>query len=339
MTKLSQACALLVVFGSGCFVLSDTDRFEQDTSCDLQLRLRNFAPHTDDLFTVALMQRTPTGNELLTTAIFEPLEDATMNLRMPLGVPPLPTPDRELARIQFFGDDDSMPGFSGGDHSWVLADACASGPEVFLHDILFDPLVPPPDAEELLVVPEPPAGEEPQLTFAKPDVLTVSLCNVPRGAPIEVRVYGDLFVEGGVEERRATGLYRFTQNPRGDITRTLRLPSIVDRGFDHFIDVYIDANGNGAFDDGETAWSFTFQPEPNTPSCDLNGALPGGTPDPCADIMLPPMFREFPACTEDDETRITLGPLADNNRVDSILNFTPDADNSWINFDANDVEN
>ncbi len=319
------ALILALVSSSGCFVLSDTGRFETDSSCDFQLRLRNFAPHTDDKFTIALTQRTSTNVELLTTAIFEPLESATMNLRMPLGVPPLSTPDRELAEINFFGDDDSMEGYSfPGDHSWILEDACTTGPEVFEHDIVFQELIPPPDA---------PAEE-----LQRPARLSVSLCNVPRGSPIEVRVYGDLPVVGGVEERRATALYRFVQNPRGDVTRTLDIPAIVDRGFDHFIDVYIDSNENGAFDEGETAWSFTFRPEPDTISCDLNGMLPGGTPDPCADIMLPGMFMEFPACADGDDIRVTLGPLGNNNRTMEIDDFgrTP---NSWINFDPDDIEN
>lgn len=300
----------------GCTVASDTGRFDTDTTCDLQLRLRNFRAHTDDLFVVSVIQDGPLGGELLTRAIFEPLEDATLNLRMPNAVPPLPTPDRSLARIDFFGDDDSMVGYQrpdegGSDHSWIHQDACVDGPVVFEHDLVFDALT------------------EPDVV---PTAVVVSLCDVPRTAPIEVRVYGDLQTGDSVEERRATALYRFTENPRGDVTRELRIPGIVDRGFEHFIDVYIDANANGAFDSGEMAWSFEFEPDPSTPSCELLGIVPG--PDgPCIPRTLE---GRLAVCTQGDIVRVSLGQLGMRNQVDSIedFGFSP---NSWLNFDAADT--
>ena len=309
---------------AGCFAISDTDRFSADEGCDLELRLRNYNAHTDDLFVINLVTDDNPGGEerpmLEATAIFEPLESTTLNLRMPNTVAPLVTAEETRPFIDVFGDDDSMRGLSENDHTWRFADACVRGPEVFQHDTDFDPI---------------------ELPRTRGLGLDVFLCDVPRGAPIEARLYADLPIEGGVEERRALGMFRFTQDTRDDITTTkLTIPGLIDVGFEHFIDVYIDTNGNGAFDAGETAWSFRMEPAPNTQSCDLNGELPGGVPDPCAPGRLRDlfMFERFPACEQDEVIRVTLGPLGSDNRTPTLANLNgPDQPNAWLNFDPADT--
>lgn len=325
-----RTSTLLAIALMGCTVISDTDRFVPDESCDLQLRLRNFGPHTDDVFEVHLVQDpVEEGNPFLqAVAIFEPLEQTVLNLHMPNAVAPLVTANRPHPSIDFFGDDDSMPGYNfPGDHSWRIEDACQNGPDLFPHDIFFDEL-PPPVATGI--------------------PLEVALCGERRTSPIEVRVYADVMPEGGVgvEERRAIGMYRFTENLRDDFREVLRFPAIFDSGFNYFIDIYVDENANGAFDVGEEAWEFRYRGDPNT-DCTDDVARRGSIFDPC-DGELAVGLDEFPACLHQrrvglpDRLVATIGSIASGNLLPDggrLTNLNDDGPNAWLNYDASDVEN
>ena len=166
---LSIACAGLV----GCFAFTNTDRFESDEGCDLQLRLRNFTPHTDDLFEVALV-RPYAQPQLTAIAVFDPLEQTTLNLRMPRAVPANDDAARPDYRIDFFGDQSRASPATArtydfpGDHSWSLPNACDDGPVVFPHDINFVPLQEPAGSQDLVVF----------------------LCDAEWTGPLEVRLTG-----------------------------------------------------------------------------------------------------------------------------------------------------
>lgn len=144
---MARSCILLLSLGlGGCFAITDTGRFEEDRGCDLQLRLREFGPHAApdatlrhfNRFEVALSRARADGAQTLEAlAVFDPLGNATVNLRMPNAVRPRTDPRQGLPAIDFYADFDDVPGLSRGDHAWILEDACATGPEPFLHNTGF----------------------------------------------------------------------------------------------------------------------------------------------------------------------------------------------------------
>ncbi len=318
---LSFAC---VVALSGCFALTDTARFEQDDGCDLELRLRNFTPHTDDRFEVLLLRPSAdpeVAPSLTARALFEPLEEPTLNLRMPHAVPANDDAARPPYRIDFYGDQDGSGNYTfPGDHSWRLPNACVDGPEVFVHNLDFVNL------------------EAPQVSRAL-GALRVFLCEAVNGEKIEVRLTGlNLPGPGGaVEQTRAVGLYRGTGRPNG----TIELPGLFDDGFDYRVEVYVDANANGAFDAGEKAWSFRFNadaPEAQR-ECDRDAMIRENMPvSACVDPRLP-VRAEFPACVTDrGDLVVTLGPLSQLNDAGELANLHgAGAPNAWLNFDPDDI--
>ncbi|MEM9074243.1 MAG: hypothetical protein AAGE52_37465 [Myxococcota bacterium] len=350
--------ALLGLLGclSGCFVLSDTGRFEQDVDCDLELRLRDFGPHTDDTFEIRLVRPFGPGEDgvippptLVAAAVFEPLEATTLNLRMPNAVPANTDPRRPPHRIDYFGDDDSSEarGTVGynfpGDHSWMEANACVEGPSVFIHDTFFDEL---PAPDEL---------HAPMIVRVCPDV-TIE-------GTLEVRVTGtEVPVEDalGPEQTRAVGLLRYSER---DPDRPPTLPGVIDDDFDHRIEIYDDRNENGTFDTGEPAWEFRIEGG-ELVECDLRAEFPDIdriVPLPnlnnamvaCGDLRLPDMlldrigFDESPPCEglidagtpeEKDVIFVTIGRISTSNETDSITNLFEDGSaNSWLNFLASDT--
>ena len=56
LASLPAAALLVALPLGGCFALNDTGDFEVDEGCDLQLELRDFAPHVRDRFEVRLVQ-------------------------------------------------------------------------------------------------------------------------------------------------------------------------------------------------------------------------------------------------------------------------------------------
>lgn len=317
MRLLFALSVLGAVALAGCFAFTDTDRFQPDEGCDLQLRLRNFSPHTDDLFQVALVRPfadPDTPPQLTAIALFDPLEQRDVNLRMPNAVPANDDPARPPYRIDFFGDESRGTEATArvynfpGDHSWSLPNACEDGPVVFPHDINFVPL-------------QEPAGNQDLVVF---------LCDFDWTGVLEVRLTGTNLPgpAGGVEETRAVGLYRQADTARAG---PLVIPGVVDTGFDYRVEAFVDADRDGAFDDGETAWSFEYDAsaDERLRECDGDGMRPA---NPCAILALP---GRFPACENDmGQLVVTLGPLADENRVTSLTNLRGDgAPNAWVDFD------
>lgn len=253
LASLPAAALLVALSLGGCFALNDTGDFEVDEGCDLQLELRDFAPHVRDRFEVRLVQ--PRANpdalaELQALALFEPLDSPFLSLRMPNAVAPLEDASRPRSAIDFYADFDSEPGFSfPGDHTWILPDACAEGPEEFVHNVDFEPVrdIQPRDAG-----------------------VRVVLCQRQMeagNAPIEVRVTGNF----PPDVNRAVGFFR--RATARDGAASITIPGIVDLGFRHEIEVYVDVNENEAHDSGEPTWSFRYRPE-DMRECDFDSPLP-----------------------------------------------------------------
>ena len=258
---------LLLPFALGCFALVDDDRFVVDETCDFELKLRSFGAHLGQYTEVRLVQYAEDPPDivpadadarpkprLLVSAIFDPLPSDAIDIDLTIPEAVLPLEDASMLRpmIDFYSDLNGDGVYSGhpADHSWRIPDACANGPDLFVHNTAFLPLYTPQAAS---------------------NAASVTLCDdlfstgpgaidpVQATDPIEIRIYGVLPSPGGqAAERRAVAFYRLgelrARGPSGDII----LPRMFDSGFEHEIQIFIDANRDGAFTEGERAWRYEY---------------------------------------------------------------------------------
>lgn len=289
---------LLLLTLAGCSVIHG-DEFTQDEACDLELRVRDFSPHVTDLTTVILNRpnRDGTARRIEAVAIFDPLATRDLDLRMPNAVRPRTSTAQGLPAIDFYADFDDVEGFSfPGDHTWVLEDACTTGPEEFPHNTDFIP-VRIPEASGTTVA----ARFCGTMAFGSSAVEL----RVTRLAPDEER-------EGEVVNQ-AIGFYRLddiARRPEG-----LGIPLIANVDFDMTVEVVADRNRNGTFEPpGDDAWTYSHR---------------GDTPIRCSTLRLDAtgcpnvttVLREpLPACvTDSGDLLVIVAPVTNANRASTLL--------------------
>ncbi|MBX3248149.1 MAG: hypothetical protein KF901_13300 [Myxococcales bacterium] len=243
---MARSCILLLSLGlGGCFAITDTGRFEEDRGCDLQLRLREFGPHAApdatlrhfNRFEVALSRARADGAQTLEAlAVFDPLGNATVNLRMPNAVRPRTDPRQGLPAIDFYADFDDVPGLSRGDHAWILEDACTTGPEPFLHNTGFQFRT----ADAPIVS----AGVDLEVRFCGPD----RIFDLAGGAEVRVRERTPEDID------RAIGFYR--TNDANRAADGVLLPGILPDGGVAVVEVLADRDNDGRLGAGDRAWNF-----------------------------------------------------------------------------------
>lgn len=294
---MARGILVLVLALAGCTVIHD-EEFEQDVGCDLELSLREFTPHVTDVVTLQLNRTVDDGatRRLEAVAIFDPLGSENLDVHIPDAVRPRTSVTEGLAALDFYADFDDTPGFSDGDHTWVLEDICTSGAEVFLHNFDFQPVrdVDRPNTDVLMR----PCGEV-----------------LAEGA-VEVRVTRLL----ADDTTQSVGFYRLANiatRPAG-----IRIPDVANADVDTRIEVLRDANRNGIFDSGDVAWSYTHRRESLVRCEELFRleAFADGCP-PATAITRPPV----PACvTPEGDLAVIVSPFLRANLTDAL--FAP----SWV---------
>jgi len=324
-TTFTLALALSL---TGCFALNDTERFETDEGCDLTLRVRDFTPHVRDTFTVRLVQDAPNGEgspSLLAQAIFEPLVNPNVDLRMPDAIAPLTNPEQDRASLDFFADFDGSGGYSGppDDHTWRVEDACINGPDLFVHNLDFANL---PDPSKPALVD---GSSNPEHLITRGSNLRILGCTgatFGTGA-LEARVRVTLppLVEGGGERTPAVAYHRIG-NVR-DIDGVVTVPDMFDTGFRYDIELILDTNSNGSFEDAmDESFVYTF-----------NGAV---CPDQLldeADCVRPgvmPIREDVPACVLDRDGHEFDGDIILTHSARFLANQQDPQEDSWISCDG-----
>ncbi|MBO6939905.1 MAG: hypothetical protein JJ863_33345 [Deltaproteobacteria bacterium] len=267
--------ALPLALCSGCFLIASTDEFSEDEACDLELDVRAFAPHIGQTFEVRLVQNPPQSiidmlpedeevrPALRFLAIFDPLQNPNLDMQVPGAVPALTDPTRDRPFLDFYADFNNDGAYSAppADHTWRVEDPCDPDRDpVFPHNTDFFDLPRPTGLGGFVFVdfcPNLTTGD--RIGPLEPFVGT---------EPIEVRVSGTFVptVDGMTEEVRPVGIYRLESaatRPMGIV-----LPSLVDPGFNHKIEVFVDRNDDFAFDsDGDHGWTYFYDPL-SAPDCD-----------------------------------------------------------------------
>ncbi|MCA9611650.1 MAG: hypothetical protein KC586_02720 [Myxococcales bacterium] len=290
---------------TGCSVIHGDD-FTQDLGCDLELKVRDFSPHVTDTFSVLLTRPRADGSDrrIEAVAIFDPLGTTNLDLHMPNTVRPRTSTEQGLAAIDFFADFDDTEGFSfPGDHSWVLEDACTTGPELFPHNTDFIPVRVP--------------------TAAGTNV-GVRLCGTTAfgSSAMELRATRLIRDEASEGETvaQAVGFYRLddvTRRPEG-----FGIPAVANVDFDMTIEVVADRDRNGRFDPpGDDAWTYSHRAS-SLIRCSM---LPLGV-DGCPNVTA--VLREpLPACVTDaGDLLVVVAPVTNANRTSTLLSpawFTP----------------
>jgi hypothetical protein len=302
---------LLLLGLTGCFALTDTGAFVPDEDCDLQLRVRSFSPHVRDNFIARLVQDQPDGvmgGPIQHTYVrMEPNSVLDIDFRLPNSVPALRRADQTRPRIEFIADanGNGMQDPPPTDHSWILQDACSTGPELFPHTFEFQGVTPP---EDLIT-----QGTD----------LVVRVCGSFDNA-VEVHLETTVpSADGEPEQVRATGLVRVASfRDRG---RDIVLPGVVDSGFQQTVKVFFD-NGDGAGGGPDAV----FQPSSD------EGFEYVHRPDSivfCADrpleirectVMRPPMDPVAPCIQEDGTMLVVANRIFGRNEVSEIP--------SWIDL-------
>ena len=265
--RFTLLALLVAALGQGCFLIAETDQFVEDDACDLELDVRAFAPHIGQLFEVRLVQDPPeslgpSAPQLLTLALFDPLESPNLDIDIPDAVPPLTDPTQPRPVLDFYADFDNSQGYSGrpDDHTWRVADDLCDPDRdpTFDHNRNFVDLpVPIGGGSDLFV------DFCPNLTVGDP---IGRLDPFDGTEPVEVRVSG-IFpspVEGVAEAKRPVAYYRL-----GTLATSrmgIRIPDVFDNGFRHTIEVFVDRNSDYAFDEGDQGWTYTFDLA-NAPEC------------------------------------------------------------------------
>lgn len=288
---------------AGCSIVHG-DEFTQEEGCDLELRLRGFSPHVIDRTHVFLTRANRDGTQRRNeaVAVFDPLGTSNLDLRMPNAVRPRTNANLGLASIDFFADFDDMEGFSAGDHTWTLDDACTTGPELFPHNTDFTPI------------------RDPELSGA---AVEVRFCDLPlplRRSAVEVRVMRLLPDENNPMEvlEQAIGFYRL--DDAGRSPGGIDVPPVANVDFDLRVEVIADLNGNGALERTELAWSYEHDADDLVRCQDLPFLDDAGCP------RVTGVPARMPACVAGGNLRVVVSEAFMMNRQSTLTHP------SWFQF-------
>lgn len=268
-TTALRAAALAALCGlSACFAIADVDRFETDAAGtqagtgpyrDLRFVMKNAGFHGASFFEVRVVSD---ENVLLASAVLDPpgiSGDQPIVVDLPRAVP-----RSGNARLEVYADVNGSRSFDGigaakdkRDHAWRIgplreenaAYVRAEGDKLvvtYLHDSNFTDIGVRPDGSAAPLI----SGLDANLNVTGLDA------------------YAGKLMEGRMVERstgRVTGLYRLPQSPTGGVA-SLPMRGVLDEGIGYDLELYIDANGDGAFQPtgqpgGDAGWRGSFVPD------------------------------------------------------------------------------
>lgn len=243
LAALAIACAI------GCSQIIDVDRFHEKQASsstssttqflDLKLTLAGMKPHLAHTYEYRVID---VNNLVQSRGVINPLGAADLTLFVPRAIPRSNGP----YRLDFYADVNGSGGFDGigsvisNDHAWRI-----------------DPLEDYPAGSVT------PVDGVVQVTFTHSTSFT-NIDHYPSGTPNKSKDTGlgasvklkSLHAANGkmLEVRIAekgtkhvVGLMRVHQIPKAELD--MSIAGVVDVGVDYEVDVYVDANGNGAYDD------------------------------------------------------------------------------------------
>ncbi len=244
------ACAAVL----GCTQILDVDRFQEKAPAkaaagvagqflDLELNLVGMKPHLAHTYEYRVIDA---NNLVQSRGLILPLGAADVAIVVPRAIPRSNGP----YRLDFFADVNGSGGFDGigsvisNDHAWRI-----------------DPLVDYPAGSV------PPVEGKVQVTFTHSTSFT-NLDDYPSGTPNKAKDTGlgavvklsslqpatGKLLEVRVSEKDTKHVVGLVRVPSvASATLELKLPGIVDVGVDYLVEVYIDVNANGAYDDPSKA--------------------------------------------------------------------------------------
>lgn len=235
---------------SGCFALTDLDRFEVKDNVFV-MHLRNLTPHIDKRVSVSLISA---SNFVQARAVISRMDTADISFAMPGAMV-----DNDEHHVDFFSDDnqneryDPPTGTTVTDHSW-REPVPASGQMTFCHNTNFA------DLTESMA--NPIGGNFAMLLRQMDQYL---------GSPMEFHV-----IETSLE--RTVGLFRLSEVRETEAL--IFIPGIMDSGSSYRVDFYVDVNRDGVYlPADDTAWrielmsdSLGIDTELNITSEDANDA-------------------------------------------------------------------
>jgi hypothetical protein len=249
----------LALSAVGCFAVADLDRFHVAPAAGdsgspigtyetLGFRLSGMKPHETQLFEYRVVDA---NNFVQSYGVVDPWPGDEVSLVAPRAVPPL----NGSYRLDFYMDMNGSRSYDGignvtaQDHAWRI-----------------EPLADYPTGQAAHVEGVIGVDFVHNLSFTDIDKFQGSFnppANTGVGAAIEIRhlsVHAGKTLQVRIADSASghvVGLYRHTALPPGDFS--LVLPGVIDAGSDYNIDVYVDANGNGVYDNpavpgGDLGW-------------------------------------------------------------------------------------
>ncbi|MGZ3421597.1 MAG: hypothetical protein ACXVEF_41165 [Polyangiales bacterium] len=247
-----RALGLLVLSLFGCSQIVDVDRFHEKAAAlppsttkstqflDLQFSVVGMKPHLAHTFEYRIIDA---NNLVQSRGIVSPLGAPDVTVFVPRAIPRSNGP----YRIDFYGDVNGSGGYDGigsvisNDHAWRI-----------------DPLVDYPAGTVT------PVDGLVQVTFTHSTSFT-DIDQYPSGTPNKAKDTGlgakvhvtslpiGRMIEARVAEKdtkHVVGLMRIPSATAA--TLDLVIPGVVDVGVDYEVDLYVDANGNGTYDDPQS---------------------------------------------------------------------------------------
>lgn len=235
---------LLASLATGCFAVVDVDRFKQGTASnsqfqDLRFRIEQATSHVTNYFEYRVVD---SNNVIRSRGIVDPLVRPDVDIHAPKAVP-----TQGQFRLDFYADKSQQRTFNGlgpgqtSAHAWRIEPLADYPPPGDPNDGVFDVhYVHDTNFTELTNKPATDLGFAFKMTLRK--------MTPYQGKLVQVRVS-----DAGTGQ--TLGVYRFPQ-------LSIAEPSIVIPGIildlNYTIDVYADANGNGAYDNpasgGDHGW-------------------------------------------------------------------------------------
>lgn len=284
----ARAAALLAGLSlPGCFAVADVDRFHStaagpapDSSAKLtasdqftnfKFTLVGMVPHVNQMVEFRIID---SNNFIQFRGVVNPLGGPDATINVPLAIPTLNGP----FHLDFYADVNGSGGYDGlgsvvsNDHAWRIdpladypAGAVAPVPGLvqvtFTHNTSFTDINTYPSG-----TPNPPKDTTLDAT------VHVTGASALQGNLIQVRI-----VDTG--SNRTVGLYRIPQITQSSFS--MKVPGMVENGADYDVLVYVDANGNGKYDNpstggGDLGWSLVGTADVNGLDVSLDAETPTG---------------------------------------------------------------
>ena len=246
MNRRNRILALAFAsLASGCFVVTDLDRFHATPAAlevpfqDLNLTIKGLVTHVNHRFEYRVIDA---NNFVQSRGVLEPTGAVDVTIHVPQAVPRVNGP----YRLDFFADKNHSGGWDGlteavdHDHGWrvePLVNSAGGDPNngvieiTYVHNTSFT---------ELNNFPTSPTGapNPPRDTGSSATIHFAGMQDY-MGKLVQVRV-------AEMPSGHIAGLYRVPIILKPDFDGII--PGIIDPGVEYRIDVYADANGNGAYD-------------------------------------------------------------------------------------------